>query len=175
MFKPTFWVVTQPLGQNNPIAAFVHILPSAGLYLAQHFLECINRWLHLKMKWKIYCIYFPNTSSRFYCKQSCTLPFYIDFTCEWLVKLASSEAKTLFILTQNDLSWSRIRSEQQADAVPRSIIYWVRFCLKNRDCICSLNIRVSIARGGSGQRLAVGTVNVWETREAGISLTCHVW
>ncbi len=39
MFNPTFWVVTQTLGQNNPIAGFVHILPSAGLYLTQHFLE----------------------------------------------------------------------------------------------------------------------------------------
>ncbi len=42
MFKPTFWAVTQPLGQNNPIAGFVYILPSAGLYLTQHFLECIR-------------------------------------------------------------------------------------------------------------------------------------
>ncbi len=33
MFNPTFWAVTQPLGKNNPIAGFVHILPSAGLYL----------------------------------------------------------------------------------------------------------------------------------------------
>ncbi len=32
--------LTQPLGQNNPIAGFVHISPSAGLYLTQHFLEC---------------------------------------------------------------------------------------------------------------------------------------
>ncbi len=38
MFNPTFWPVTQPLGQHNPIAGFVHILPSAGLYLIQHFL-----------------------------------------------------------------------------------------------------------------------------------------
>ncbi len=29
------------LGQNNPITGFVHILPSAGLYLTQHFLECV--------------------------------------------------------------------------------------------------------------------------------------
>ncbi len=35
--------VTQPLGLNNPIAGFVHILPSAGLYLTQHFLVCINQ------------------------------------------------------------------------------------------------------------------------------------
>uniref|UniRef100_A0A671Q5Z8 Otoferlin b n=1 Tax=Sinocyclocheilus anshuiensis TaxID=1608454 RepID=A0A671Q5Z8_9TELE len=27
MFNPTFWVVTQPLGQNNPVAGFVHISP----------------------------------------------------------------------------------------------------------------------------------------------------
>ncbi len=40
MFNPTFLVVTQMLGQNNPIAGFVHILPNAGLYLTQHFLEC---------------------------------------------------------------------------------------------------------------------------------------
>ncbi len=33
MFNPTFWVVTQPWGQNNPVAGFVHILPSTGLYL----------------------------------------------------------------------------------------------------------------------------------------------
>ncbi len=38
MFNPTFWAVTQPLGQNNPIAGFIHILPSAGLYLTQPFL-----------------------------------------------------------------------------------------------------------------------------------------
>ncbi len=31
MFNPIFWVV---------IAGFVHILPSTGLYLTQHFLEC---------------------------------------------------------------------------------------------------------------------------------------
>ncbi len=30
------------LGQNNPIAGFVHILPNAGLYLTQHCLECIS-------------------------------------------------------------------------------------------------------------------------------------
>ncbi len=42
MFNSTFWAVTQPLGKNNPIAGFVHILPSAGLYLIQHFLECNN-------------------------------------------------------------------------------------------------------------------------------------
>ncbi len=27
------------LGQNNPIAGFVNILPSAELYLTQHFLD----------------------------------------------------------------------------------------------------------------------------------------
>ncbi len=32
MFNPTFYQVTQMLDQNNPIA---------GLYLTQHFLECI--------------------------------------------------------------------------------------------------------------------------------------
>ncbi len=42
MFNPTFWALTQPLGLNNPIAGFVLILPSAGLYLTQHFLECNN-------------------------------------------------------------------------------------------------------------------------------------
>ncbi len=40
-FNPTFSAVTQPLGLNNPIAGFVHILPSAGLYLTQQFLECM--------------------------------------------------------------------------------------------------------------------------------------
>ncbi len=40
MFSLTFWAVTQPLGLNNPIAGFIHILPSAGLYLTQYFLEC---------------------------------------------------------------------------------------------------------------------------------------
>ncbi len=43
MFNPTFWAVTQPLGLNNPIAGLVHILPTAGLYLTQHFLECTHR------------------------------------------------------------------------------------------------------------------------------------
>ncbi len=43
MFNPTFWAVTQLLGLNNPIAGFVHILPSAGLYLTQHFLECKHK------------------------------------------------------------------------------------------------------------------------------------
>ncbi len=33
MFNPTFWPVT-----SNPTAGFVHILPSTGLYLTQHFL-----------------------------------------------------------------------------------------------------------------------------------------
>ncbi len=28
MFNPTFWAVTQLLGLNNPIAGFIHILPS---------------------------------------------------------------------------------------------------------------------------------------------------
>ncbi len=32
------WFWLRMLGQNNPIAGFVHILPSAGLYLTQHFL-----------------------------------------------------------------------------------------------------------------------------------------
>ncbi len=57
MDKPSDWVVlTQRLGycpegwdkhltqlliENNPIAWFVHILPSAGLNLTQHFLECM--------------------------------------------------------------------------------------------------------------------------------------
>ncbi len=36
----TYTTITQPLGQNNPIAGFVHILLRAGLYLTQHFLEC---------------------------------------------------------------------------------------------------------------------------------------
>ncbi len=27
------------LGQNNPIAGFAHILPKAGLYLTQYFLD----------------------------------------------------------------------------------------------------------------------------------------
>ncbi len=43
MFNPTFWAVTQPLGQNNPIVEFVQILTSAGLHLTQHFLECIEK------------------------------------------------------------------------------------------------------------------------------------
>ncbi len=34
MFNPTFWAVTQPLGSSI-------FLPSAGLYLTQHFLECM--------------------------------------------------------------------------------------------------------------------------------------
>ncbi len=34
-----FGAVTQLLGQNNPIAGLVLFLPSAGLYLTQHFLE----------------------------------------------------------------------------------------------------------------------------------------
>ncbi len=38
----TFWVLTQPLGQNNPIAGFVHISPSTGLYLTHHFLDCTS-------------------------------------------------------------------------------------------------------------------------------------
>ncbi len=55
MDKPSDWVVltqrlgycteglvkqlTQLLVENYPIAGFVHILPSAGLYLTQHFLH----------------------------------------------------------------------------------------------------------------------------------------
>ncbi len=39
-------LVTQPLGQNNPIAVFVYILPSTGLYLTQTFLECIIKQEH---------------------------------------------------------------------------------------------------------------------------------
>ncbi len=41
MFNPTFYEVTQMLDQNNPIAGIVHILANSGLYLTQHFLECI--------------------------------------------------------------------------------------------------------------------------------------
>ncbi len=39
-YYPEGWVkhLTQILGQNNPIAGFVHISPSTGLYLTQHFL-----------------------------------------------------------------------------------------------------------------------------------------
>ncbi len=32
------------LGQNNPIAGFVHILPNAGLYLTQHFYIAIDKY-----------------------------------------------------------------------------------------------------------------------------------
>ncbi len=53
MFNPTFWAVTQPLGQNNPTAGFVLILPSTGLYLTQHFLECSSDI------WAI-CVQVPN-------------------------------------------------------------------------------------------------------------------
>ncbi len=38
--KKRFKHLTQLLVENNPIAGFVHILPSAGFYLTQHFLEC---------------------------------------------------------------------------------------------------------------------------------------
>ncbi len=42
-YYPECWVkhLTQPLCQNNPIAGFVNILPSTGLYLTQHFLVYI--------------------------------------------------------------------------------------------------------------------------------------
>ncbi len=43
LFWPSGWVkhLTQLLVENNPIAGFVHILLSAGLYLTQHFFrEC---------------------------------------------------------------------------------------------------------------------------------------
>ncbi len=40
MINPTFWAVTKPLGLNNPIAGFLHILASAGLYLTHYFFEC---------------------------------------------------------------------------------------------------------------------------------------
>ncbi len=45
-YYPEGWVkhLTQPLDQNNPVAGFVHISPSTGLYLTQHFLECASRW-----------------------------------------------------------------------------------------------------------------------------------
>ncbi len=38
-YCPEGWFkhLTQLLVENNPIAGFVHILPSAGLYLTQHF------------------------------------------------------------------------------------------------------------------------------------------
>ncbi len=52
-YCPEGWVkhLTQRLVENNPIAEFVHILPSAGLYLTQHFLECMFREaLMLKFK-----------------------------------------------------------------------------------------------------------------------------
>ncbi len=40
-FQPTVGLNVQPnLLGSNPTAGFVHILPSAGLYLTQHFLEC---------------------------------------------------------------------------------------------------------------------------------------
>ncbi len=32
-----FWASNPTAGSNNSIAGFVHILPSAGLYLTQHF------------------------------------------------------------------------------------------------------------------------------------------
>ncbi len=38
-YCPEDWVkhLTQLLVENNPVAGFVHTLPSAGLYLTQHF------------------------------------------------------------------------------------------------------------------------------------------
>ncbi len=42
MDKPSGWVkhLTQLLVENTPVAGFVHILLSAGLYWTQHFIEC---------------------------------------------------------------------------------------------------------------------------------------
>ncbi len=35
-FDPAiFCLVTQPLGQNNPVAGFVHIIPNTALFLTQ--------------------------------------------------------------------------------------------------------------------------------------------
>ncbi len=41
-YCPEGWVkhLTQFLVESNPIAGFVHILPSTGLYFIQHLLEC---------------------------------------------------------------------------------------------------------------------------------------
>ncbi len=50
MFNPSFWTVTQPLGQNNLISVFVHILPSAGLCLNQIKLNKYNQYSQLCLK-----------------------------------------------------------------------------------------------------------------------------
>ncbi len=56
MFNPTFWEVTQPLGLNNPIAGFIHILPSAGLYLIRQSLECrcVKTCIFVNNRWEIF-------------------------------------------------------------------------------------------------------------------------
>ncbi len=51
------WVVfNQPLGKNNPIAGFVHILQCAGLFLTKHFLECRIYSLNIDKKCNILCM-----------------------------------------------------------------------------------------------------------------------
>ncbi len=62
MFNITFWAVTQPFGQNNPFAEFVHIIRSTGLYLTQHFLECtvycLDRIKNNGLCRSKFCLYF---------------------------------------------------------------------------------------------------------------------
>ncbi len=50
MFNPTFWAVTQPLGLNNPIAGFIHILHSI-------FLECMYVIIYYLIKKIIYFVF----------------------------------------------------------------------------------------------------------------------
>ncbi len=63
MFNPTFWAVTQPLGLNNPVAGFAHILPSAGLYFVLHIL-----WNRFYLKYIIPPYYFFECTHTLTCK-----------------------------------------------------------------------------------------------------------
>ncbi len=59
-YCPEGWVkhLTQLLVENNPIAGFVHILPSAGFYLTQHFLEYSYEDIAMWQKTLVSPIYF---------------------------------------------------------------------------------------------------------------------
>uniref|UniRef100_A0A673GMG8 Ig-like domain-containing protein n=1 Tax=Sinocyclocheilus rhinocerous TaxID=307959 RepID=A0A673GMG8_9TELE len=107
MFNPTFWAVTQLLGQNNPIAGFVHrpILPSITLSPVVLNLVLMPDW---------FSVHGPSGPLVATLGSSVVLPCYVDelLSMEGLeVEWRRTDSETLVHLYQD--GESRAESQQQ--------------------------------------------------------------
>ncbi len=104
MFNPTFWAVTKLLGLNNPITGFIHILPSAGLYLTQHFLESTDM--------DSGCMWNLGRAIIAFLWQL-TLPLCSRLICFKKISINTLQCCTLFTLTFINLADAFIQSDLQ--------------------------------------------------------------